>query len=149
MSGNEQRGPVRRLAVGLAVLLVLAGAGLVLLGLGAGVNAPPAPAAVATAPAVPGSSAAPGGPGTWPQPAADAVHPLPAATPTRLDIPAIGVTSDLLQLGLNADGTVEVPPLSEDAPAGFALVSIVVHGKTIGEQYDFRQFGRFWAIFFL
>lgn len=32
--------------------------------------------------------------------------------------------------------------LREDAPPGFALISIVVHGKTIGEQYDFRQFTR-------
>lgn len=45
-----QRGPVRRLAVGLAALLVLADAGLVLLGLGTHGSAPPAPAAAATAP---------------------------------------------------------------------------------------------------
>jgi len=32
--------------------------------------------------------------------------------------------------------------LRDDAPRGFALISIVVHGKTIGEQYDFRQFAR-------
>lgn len=32
--------------------------------------------------------------------------------------------------------------LPEDAPPGFALISIVVHGKTVGEQYDFRQFAR-------
>jgi len=32
--------------------------------------------------------------------------------------------------------------LKEVAPPGSALVSIVVHGKTVGEQYDFRQFAR-------
>ena len=130
MSSNEQRGPVRRLAVGLAALLVLAGVGLVLLGVGTQLYAPqpPAPAAAAMASAVPDSPAAPGGPRPRPQPAADAVHPLPAATPTRLDIPAIGVTSDLLQLGLNRDDTVEVPPLSENAPAGWYR-----HSPTPGE----------------
>ena len=45
-----------------------------------------------------------------------------------------------LREGGEANG--ELCILSEDAPAGFALVSIVVHGKTIGEQYDFRQFAR-------
>lgn len=130
MSRNEQRGPVRRLAVGLAALLVLVGVALVLLGVGLQAYAPqpPAPAAAATAPAVPDSPAPTGGPRDRSQPAADAIAPLPAATPTRLDIPAIGVTSDLLQLGLNPDDTVEVPPLSEDAPAGWYR-----HSPTPGE----------------
>ncbi|MEP6697319.1 MAG: class F sortase [Pseudonocardiales bacterium] len=44
---------------------------------------------------------------------------LAASIPTRLDIPAIGVTSDLLRLGIAADHTVEVPPLSRDSRAGW------------------------------
>jgi sortase (surface protein transpeptidase) len=44
---------------------------------------------------------------------------LPAAAPTRLRIPAIGVDSSLVQLGLNADGSVQVPPLSRDSRAGW------------------------------
>jgi sortase (surface protein transpeptidase) len=36
-----------------------------------------------------------------------------------LTIPSIGVTSDLLRLGLNDDGTVEVPPLGADDRAGW------------------------------
>lgn len=32
--------------------------------------------------------------------------------------------------------------LDQPAPAGFSLISIVVHGKTIENQYDFRQFSR-------
>jgi anti-sigma regulatory factor (Ser/Thr protein kinase) len=32
--------------------------------------------------------------------------------------------------------------MDQSAPAGFSLISIVVHGKTIEEQYDFRQFSR-------
>jgi hypothetical protein len=43
---------------------------------------------------------------------------LPPATPTSLAIPAIGVLSTIQQLGLNPDGTIEVPqpgPLYNDA----------------------------------
>jgi LPXTG-site transpeptidase (sortase) family protein len=35
---------------------------------------------------------------------------LPASIPTRLRIPAIGVDSGLMELGLRPDGTMEVPP---------------------------------------
>jgi hypothetical protein len=38
------------------------------------------------------------------------VPPLPASPPVRLDIPAAGVRTDLITLGLRGDGTVEVPP---------------------------------------
>jgi sortase (surface protein transpeptidase) len=34
-------------------------------------------------------------------------------------IPSIGVRSDLLRLGVNGDGTVEVPPLAPDDQAGW------------------------------
>jgi sortase (surface protein transpeptidase) len=37
----------------------------------------------------------------------------------HLDLPAIGVHTALMPLGLNPDGTVEVPPLGRDAPAGW------------------------------
>ncbi len=40
-----------------------------------------------------------------------------AATPVRLQIPAIGVDSDLMELGLQTDGTLEVPPTG--FPAGW------------------------------
>ncbi len=36
-----------------------------------------------------------------------------------MDIPSIGVTSDLLRLGLNGDGSVQVPPLADDDRAGW------------------------------
>jgi hypothetical protein len=32
--------------------------------------------------------------------------------------------------------------MDQPAPTGFSLISIVVHGKTIENQYDFRQFSR-------
>jgi Sortase domain len=36
---------------------------------------------------------------------------LPRSVPTSIQIPAIGVNSKLMQLGLNKDGTMQVPPL--------------------------------------
>ena len=44
---------------------------------------------------------------------------LPASEPTRLAIPAIGVTSDVRPLGLNPDRSVQVPPLTGDSYAGW------------------------------
>ena len=41
------------------------------------------------------------------------------AEPVSLAIPAIDVQTDLMPLGLNGDGTVEVPPLQEDDEAGW------------------------------
>jgi hypothetical protein len=130
MSGDEQRGRrVRRTAVASAALLVLAGAAAVVVGLTSQVHAPqpPASAAVTTSAVIP--SAPPAAPSasassassasSAPLLAPGAVPPLPPAQPTRLVIPAIGVTSDLLQLGQNLDGTVQVPPLSKDSRAGW------------------------------
>jgi sortase (surface protein transpeptidase) len=39
---------------------------------------------------------------------------LAPSPPVTLDVPAIGVHTSLLTLGLNPDGTVEVPPLESD-----------------------------------
>ncbi|MEP6599895.1 MAG: class F sortase [Actinomycetota bacterium] len=44
---------------------------------------------------------------------------LAASLPVHLDIPAIGVSSDVLQLGLNPDRSVQVPPLGRDSRAGW------------------------------
>lgn len=49
---------------------------------------------------------------------------LPRSVPERLDIPAIGVHTNLMRLGLNRDGTVEVPPLDNNAPAGWYRHSV-------------------------
>ena len=128
MTGDEQRrGRGRPTAVVLAVLLVLAGA----VSLGVALHAqeaPPQPPA--SAPAAPTatapSTAVPAPPvGTPGAEAGGTQGPvtrglvLPAATPTHVEVPAIGVSSDLLDLGLNPDGTVEVPPLAKDSQAGW------------------------------
>jgi len=77
-------------------------------------TASPAPAAPATASAplgrhVPDPSRVP--------PRSD--PPRPPAVPVRLEIPRIGVDTELMELGLNADGTVMVPPTEPHAPAGW------------------------------
>ncbi|MFI6286610.1 class F sortase [Streptomyces sp. NPDC051018] len=41
------------------------------------------------------------------------------AAPVRVTIPAIGVDSSLMRLGLNGDGTVEVPPAEQGMSAGW------------------------------
>ena len=51
--------------------------------------------------------------------------PPTRSIPIRLDIPKIGVHTSLIRLGLNRDGTVEVPPLERDAPAGWYGNSVI------------------------
>ena len=46
-------------------------------------------------------------------------RPLGRSIPRTLDIPSIGVHTRVMSLGLQSDGTVEVPPLDRDAPAGW------------------------------
>ncbi|MFE3588016.1 class F sortase [Streptomyces niveus] len=41
------------------------------------------------------------------------------ATPVEVSIPSLGVTSALMELGLNPDGTVEVPPPEKGMTAGW------------------------------
>lgn len=58
-----------------------------------------------------------------PAPAAPATAASSAASdPVRLDVPAIGVHTGLLRLGVQSDGTVEVPPL-ESPDAGWYVHS--------------------------
>jgi hypothetical protein len=48
-------------------------------------------------------------------PAASRGPSLPRSLPVSVDIPAIGVTSKLLRLGVNADGSIQVPSLRTSA----------------------------------
>jgi sortase (surface protein transpeptidase) len=120
MTEDGWRGRRGRLAVGaLAALLVLAGAVALGIGVRAQTHAPQPAAAAGT----PTSSAPAPSPSPTPSGRRQAPDPtgpmLPASTPTRVAIPAIGVDSSLLQLGLNPDRTVQVPPLSRDSKAGW------------------------------
>ena len=69
----------------------------------------PVAAGVAALPAPTGPIAAP------PQSA----QPAPVASPVSLTIPLIGVQTRLMTLGLAADGTMQVPPLSSASVAGW------------------------------
>ncbi|WP_406112087.1 class F sortase [Kitasatospora purpeofusca] len=86
----------------------------------------------ATAPAVPAPSApAPGtasGGAASDSGAAAAPRPLAASAPSRLLIPAAGVDAPVTGLGLNADGTVEVPAADRADEVGWYR-----NGPTPGE----------------
>lgn len=91
-----------------------------------------------------------------PPPAETAAEPdgpaqvLPASRPVRLQIPAIGVDSSLLDLGLKDDGTMQVPPDAEEAgwytgaptPGELGPAIIVAHvdwGGELGVFYYLRD----------
>lgn len=102
-------GAASRLArAGVAVLL---GAAL-LAGCGAGATAPAADPGAATAGSAPSPAAA--APVTT-----KAKAPLARSTPERVRVPSIGADSELMSLGLNADRTIEVPPLEQSELAGW------------------------------
>jgi hypothetical protein len=127
MSGVAAHARRGRLLAAAAGVLVLAG--LLLLGMALRAQRhPPQPPAAA---AIPYASSHPGS-----QPSATSGLPAPGASsraaarpvtgpllgrsvPVRLDIPDLHVRSELLQLGLNPDQTVQVPPLSKDSKAGW------------------------------
>ncbi len=44
---------------------------------------------------------------------------MPASAPVALDVPALGLHTNLIQLGLLGDGTLEVPPVQPGSPAGW------------------------------
>ena len=82
----------------------------------ASANSDAVPAPSSGLPTTPAEPAPSSGPPTVP------AEPEPAATvaaPVSVEIPGIDVRSDLLRLGVNGDGTVEVPPLAEDDQAGW------------------------------
>lgn len=115
--GRRHRNPL----VLLAVLLLAMGAAALGVGIHAQQHAPQPPASAAiplpsTTASAPTSASAPG----RGRAATSARGPiLDAALPTRVDIPTIGVSSELMQLGLNPDGSVQVPPLGRDSRAGW------------------------------
>ncbi|MEV6802218.1 class F sortase [Micromonospora rifamycinica] len=127
-AGGRHGRPWRAAGAAVVVLLAMAGSGLV----GASLRTtppprPPQPAAQAapqTAPAatpatdagpvddpdagIPADASAPAGP-----------DPLPRSAPTTITIPKIGVNAEIMPLGTNPDGTVQVPPLEQAQRAGW------------------------------
>jgi Sortase domain len=100
--GTTAAGSLRARIAGLAgVLLILGGAATIGYVIGAQQHAPQPSPAVAGA--------------VGPPPFKVDGLSLPRSVPTSVDIPAIGVSSKLLHLGLSADGTIQVPSLYTEA----------------------------------
>ena len=121
------RRPGATILTAVAALLLLGGGTAVAVGIADQDADPPAPAAVEqTEPSTPATSDGPGPEpttsGSVPAPSAidpsasssESAPPAPAALPASVSIPAIGVTSELITLGLNPDGTLAVPQPGPD-----------------------------------
>ncbi|WP_414935744.1 class F sortase [Amycolatopsis sp. cmx-11-51] len=80
----------------------------------------------AASPQVTQQAAAPMAPSAEPQ--GEAADGMPKADPVSIDVPKIEAKSSLVPLGLNADNTVEVPPVTQPMQAGW-----YVNGPTPGE----------------
>jgi LPXTG-site transpeptidase (sortase) family protein len=91
-------------------LAVCAGADEDLIGTGTGPRVTGEPSGPSITAAVPRSSASP-------SPAPTAPVGLPASRPVQVDIPALGVSQQTIDLGLAADGTMQVP--SGPTPVGW------------------------------
>lgn len=111
-----RRAPLVLVVVLLAVLATLA---IVLSGPGETEQAAP--------PQVTEQSVAPVTPSAEPEGEA-AADGMPKADPVSIDVPKIEAKSSLVPLGLNADNTVEVPPVTKPMQAGW-----YVNGPTPGE----------------
>ncbi|MFF1548826.1 class F sortase [Streptomyces sp. NPDC058291] len=132
--------PLSRRAPALAALAVLLFTGCTAHG------TDPAAAPGATAPAAAGGSGSP-------SPAARAARPLARSAPVGLRIPAIGVDTPVMRLGLAADGTVQVPPVERHDRAGWyehsptpgqTGPSVILAHVTVGRYGDgvFRRLDR-------
>ncbi|MFE1749103.1 class F sortase [Streptomyces anandii] len=102
------RPPGRVLAAVTAALVALPATLLVACG-GPGAEGP------AATPARPAASSPTGQAGR----AGQAARPLPRSVPVELRIPAIGVDTPVMRLGLAPDGTVQVPPVTAHDQAGW------------------------------
>ena len=112
------RAAVRRSRAAACTAATLGGVGTVLLLIG--VLVPQVPASSMPGSGMSGSAVsdpATSGPAPAVDPPAVPVDPVPP--PVHLVIPAIDVDAALMPLGLNADGTVMVPPVEPGAPAGW------------------------------
>ncbi|MFG2575902.1 class F sortase [Streptomyces sp. NPDC048481] len=136
--------PLSRRAPALAVLAVLLLGGCTAQGDG--------PAAPSAATATNGTHAAAGAAGS-PAPAARTARPLARSAPVGLRIPAIGVDTPVMRLGLAADRSVQVPPVERHDRAGWyehsptpgrTGPSVILGHVTVGRYGDgvFRRLDR-------
>jgi sortase (surface protein transpeptidase) len=137
-------------AIGRVVAAVLIAVGSTMIGLGVRPEGRPRPAAAATTGPTTQTAAASSPSTAGPRRAAA----LGRATPVHLDIPRIGVHTALIPLGLDPDGTVAVPPLESDAPAGWyrhlaspgEIGSAVILGHVDSARYGPAVFFRLGAL---
>lgn len=134
MSAHARRLTTRMRVLTLAgVVLLVCGVTAIVIAGQAQQSAPQPPASAASPVAVTPST--PYSPGTSP-PGSDASTPTPPqgapsvrgpilarSTPIHLTVPAIGVNSNLKQIGLTADGQIQTPPLVRDSHAYWLKVS--------------------------
>jgi hypothetical protein len=152
--GRDWRGGTdgaRRLATAVvAAVLATVGTGMIVTGIGRA--GPPRLAATSVGST---ADAARGTPSTdaareTPVPAQTrAVRALGASRPVQLDIPAIGVHTGLVDLGLNADGTLALPAMARGAPAGWYRFSVTpgeIGSAVIVGHVDSDRYGP--AVFF-
>ncbi|MBT2534488.1 class F sortase [Arthrobacter sp. ISL-48] len=120
---GRRRGLGASAAAGILLLLALAGCGTGRTGTADAGSPPSASAAASTsAPSTSVPATAPAAPPVAPAvPATEQLPPvMPASVPTTLVIPAIGVRTELLHLGLRENGSLEVPQdIGNGAPAGW------------------------------
>ncbi|MDG4789539.1 class F sortase [Micromonospora sp. WMMD1102] len=135
-AGGRHGKPWRAAGVTLVVLLAISGTALLTAGLNPAPAQPPQPAdteAAETSPqpgstprpplppapgtptGQPGAPTGPGMPTGGPPPLAE----LPRSEPVRIGIPKIRVDAEIMPLGVEADGTVQVPPLKQAHRAGW------------------------------
>lgn len=87
------------------------------------------------------------------RPAAEAVRAIGRSVPVRLEIPAIGVDTPVMRLGLAPDGSVQVPPITAHDQAGWYRYSptpgqvgpsVILAHVTVGAYGDgvFRHLSR-------
>lgn len=119
MNSGRRGGLRATTAAGLLLLLALGGCGTAETGT-PDAGAPPSPSAAASsAPAPAAASTAMPAPAA-PAPVAPGPAALPRSEPVVLEIPAIGVRTDLLKLGLRENGSLEVPQdTGSGAPASW------------------------------
>jgi hypothetical protein len=117
---EPSRRPSPRTWIGLVLALLVVGATAIVIGVTGQQSAPQPAAATPSATGEPSRSVDP--PDSIPDSGADAPETPEAADvaePVSVALPSIGVSSDLMRLGLNDDGTVQVPPLEADDRAGW------------------------------
>ncbi|MER6122988.1 class F sortase [Streptomyces sp. NPDC001795] len=100
-----------------------------------------------------GAAVRPGSAPASSPPPATAAHALRHSAPVRLQIPAIGVDTQVIRLGLAPDGTVQVPPVTAHDRAGWyghsptpgqVGPSVILGHVTVGAYGDgvFRHLAR-------